>query len=201
VEYTNQILIAGGKPLRGNVTISGAKNAAVAIIPAALCSEGVSVIENLPDIEDVRNYISALEKIGAVCEYIDRSTIKIDARSINTCSISFEALRDMRASYYLMGALLGRFGEAEIPQPGGCDFGIRPMDQHFKGFEALGATITQEHGMIKHPPKSSWARRFSSIWQAWERRLTSCSPPSMPKARRQLKTPQKSLTWWTAPIF
>ena len=149
MEHAEQIMIAGGNPLRGRVSISGAKNAALAIIPAALCSEGISVIENLPNIEDVNNYIQILENMGVSCEYIDETTIKIDARSIKTCSVSYDAMRDMRASYYLMGVLLGRFGRAEIPLPGGCKIGQRPIDQHIKGFEALGANVVIEHGAVK----------------------------------------------------
>ena len=145
----DHFIIAGDRPMAGKVNISGAKNAAVAIIPAALCSDGVCTIENLPNIEDVHNFVTVLQKMGAVCKYINSSTLRIDARNINTTSIFFDNLKSMRASYYLIGALLGRFKHAKVPLPGGCNFGLRPIDQHIKGFEALGAEVVVEHGMVK----------------------------------------------------
>ena len=145
----DHFVISGKRPLSGTVHISGAKNAAVAIIPAALASVGVCVIENLPEIEDVSNYISALQKLGAKCKLIDSSTLRIDARNIKSALIPPDILKDMRASYYLVGALLGRLGHAQVPMPGGCNFGQRPIDQHIKGFEALGAKVVIEHGTVK----------------------------------------------------
>lgn len=142
------LVISGKKPLKGAVDISGAKNAAVAIIPAALCVGKVHIIENLPKIEDVCKYIAVLEGMGAKCQFLDDHTLRVDARKISPNIAMHENLKSMRASYYLIGALLGRFKKAVVPMPGGCNFGSRPIDQHFKGFEALGATIVQEHGSI-----------------------------------------------------
>ena len=145
----DHFIISGQRPLSGKVHISGAKNAAVAIIPAALASDGVCTIENLPDIEDVANYIAALRKLGAKCKFINDSTLRIDARNIKSALVAMDILKDMRASYYLLGALLGRLGHAQVPLPGGCNFGLRPIDQHVKGFEALGAKVVIEHGVVK----------------------------------------------------
>lgn len=142
------LAISGKKPLVGKVDISGAKNAAVAIIPAALCVGKVHTIENLPKIEDVRKYIAVLEGMGAKCRFLDDHTLRVDATKVNSGIAMHENLKSMRASYYLIGALLGRFKKAVVPMPGGCNFGSRPIDQHFKGFEALGATVLQEHGAI-----------------------------------------------------
>ncbi|MCL2170806.1 MAG: UDP-N-acetylglucosamine 1-carboxyvinyltransferase [Defluviitaleaceae bacterium] len=145
---TQQLKIAGGNRLFGKVEISGAKNAAVAIIPAALCAAGISVVENVPEIEDVLNYAKVLETLGAKCDFC-ADGLRIDARNITTTRVSYSNLADMRASYYLMGVLLGRFGQAEIPLPGGCKIGQRPIDLHIKGFEALGATVVIGHGVVK----------------------------------------------------
>lgn len=143
------IVITGRKKLSGEVFISGAKNASVAIIPAAICAEGVCVVDNLPHIEDVSSFIDAISKIGVKCEFLEENTLKIDARALNACHANFDSVRKMRASYYLIGALLGRFKKAEVALPGGCNFGSRPIDQHIKGFEALGATVKIEHGLVK----------------------------------------------------
>lgn len=146
-----QIVIKGKNPLRGHVQISGAKNAAVAIIPAALAANGVCVIDNLPDIEDVRNLRKAIEGLGAVCTLRDANTLEIDARNITRYDIGPDMAKIMRASYYFLGVLLGRFGEAEVPTPGGCVLNVGPrlIDYHLRGFEALGATVVQEDGLIK----------------------------------------------------
>jgi len=145
----DHFVIVGRNRLSGKVNISGAKNAAVAIIPATLASNGICTIENLPNIEDVSNYTLALKKMGASCKFLDKSTLQIDARKVKSTLLSSEMLKDMRASYYLIGALLGRLGHAQVPLPGGCNFGSRPIDQHIKGFEALGAKVVIEHGLIK----------------------------------------------------
>jgi len=141
-------IINGSKPLRGTVNISGAKNAAVAIIPAALLVDGVCIIENLPQIEDVASYVGVLRSMGAECKFLSDDTLQIDASNICTTRITPEQLKDMRASYYLIGALLGRFKKADVPMPGGCNFGVRPIDLHIKGFENLGAKVVQEHGKV-----------------------------------------------------
>jgi UDP-N-acetylglucosamine 1-carboxyvinyltransferase len=140
--------IVGGRPLVGSVGVSGAKNAAVAIIPAALLSRGVCVIDNLPDIEDAVSLVDALEKMGARCERTGSGALMIDASGLSEYRANFDSVRRIRASYYLIGALLGRFRQAEVALPGGCNFGSRPIDQHIKGFEALGATVGIEHGMV-----------------------------------------------------
>ena len=142
-------IVHGGKPLFGEVEISGAKNAAVAIIPAAILVDGVCRIENIPQISDVTAILKILEPLGASIRTINRHTVEIDSRHIHTTRTSYELSRKLRASYYLIGALLGRFGRAEVAMPGGCNFGgVRPIDQHVKGFCALGAGVTTEGGYI-----------------------------------------------------
>ena len=133
----------------GDVTINGAKNAAVAILPAALLVDGISEIENLPYIDDVMKLKRAMEDLGAVVTVEDKHTLKIDGSTLYDYKAVNDYVGNIRASYYLIGALLGRFGKAEVAMPGGCNFGVRPIDQHIKGFEALGATITIEDGIIK----------------------------------------------------
>jgi len=142
------ITINGGKRLAGQVKIGGAKNAAVAIVSAAVASTGVCVLENLPAIEDVKALVGAMRNLGMDCKFISENTLKIDGSDIKCCAITYEQVTEMRASYYLLGALLGRFKHAEVPLPGGCNFGLRPIDLHIKGFEALGAKVNIEHGMI-----------------------------------------------------
>ncbi|MEZ0537666.1 UDP-N-acetylglucosamine 1-carboxyvinyltransferase [Caldicellulosiruptoraceae bacterium PP1] len=143
------MIINGGKPLKGEVTISGAKNAAVAIIPAALMAEGESIIENLPFIEDVFAIDDILLHLGAKIEYNEDHSLKIDTSNIVNYQAPYEAVKKIRASYYFIGALLAKFGQAEVAMPGGCNFGNRPIDQHIKGFRALGADIKIENGIIK----------------------------------------------------
>lgn len=143
------ISIKGGNRLEGEVYISGAKNAAVAIIPAAIAANDICIIENLPDIADVQALTTAMTQIGAVCTFRDEHTLEIDSRNITNYCATYESVRKIRASYYLLGVLLGRFGQAEVPMPGGCNFGVRPIDQHIKGLTALGAEISIEHGIIK----------------------------------------------------
>jgi UDP-N-acetylglucosamine 1-carboxyvinyltransferase len=143
-----KFIIRGAKPLHGDVYISGAKNAAVAVIPAALLVDGVCRIENVPDISDVKLLEVIIKELGAEISYEDNNTIVIDSRNLNSYTASYEMVKSMRASYYLIGALLGRFKKAEVPFPGGCDFGFRPIDQHIKGFEALGAKVEMEHGIV-----------------------------------------------------
>jgi len=143
------IVINGQKRLSGEISISGAKNAAVAILPAAIACGGICEIENIPQIEDVSNSIAAMESLGAVCILKNEHTYIIDATNITSCKLNEKLVKNMRASYYFMGALLGRFGKAEIPLPGGCDLGSRPIDYHLNGFTALGAKCVQEHGVVK----------------------------------------------------
>ena len=141
-------IVHGGKPLFGEVEISGAKNAAVAIIPAAILVDGVCRIENIPQISDVTAILKILEQLGASIRTINRHTVEIDSRHIHTTRTSYELSRKLRASYYLIGALLGRFGRAEVAMPGGCNLGPRPIDQHLKVFSALGAEDSVDYGMI-----------------------------------------------------
>ena len=133
----NKYIIHGGRPLMGEVTISGAKNAAVAIIPAALLVDGVCRIENIPQISDVTLLFSILEELGARVRVLNRHTVEIDSRHVHSTQPSFELVRRIRASYNLLGALLGRVGKATVAMPGGCNFGVRPIDQHVKGFAAI----------------------------------------------------------------
>ena len=135
-------VIHGGRPLYGKVNISGAKNAAVAIIPAALLVEGVCRIENIPQISDVTALLKILEQLGAKVRVLTKSDVEIDCSNIYTTHVPQDLTHKIRASYYLIGALLGRFGEAEVSMPGGCNFGsVRPIDQHIKGFEAMDAEV------------------------------------------------------------
>ena len=137
-------IVQGGHPLFGEVRISGAKNAAVAIIPAALLVDGVCRIVNIPQISDVTALLKILEQLGANVRFLNRSSVEIDCRHISTTQVSQELAHKIRASYYLIGALLGRFGEAEVSMPGGCNFGgVRPIDQHVKGFVAMGAEVRE----------------------------------------------------------
>ena len=137
-------IVQGGHPLFGEVRISGAKNAAVAIIPAALLVDGVCRIENIPQISDVTALLKILEQLGANVRFLNRSSVEIDCRHISTTQVSQELAHKIRASYYLIGALLGRFGEVEVSMPGGCNFGgVRPIDQHVKGFVAMGAEVRE----------------------------------------------------------
>ncbi len=143
-----KFIINGGKRLHGEICISGAKNAAVAILPAVILSGGVCRIENIPDISDVNDIINIIYKLGASVIALDAHTIEIDPRNINSAVLPHSLTSNMRASSYFIGAFLGRFNKAKVAPPGGCDFGTRPIDQHIKGFEALGAKVTYEDGMV-----------------------------------------------------
>ena len=143
-----QYIINGGKPLIGEVEISGAKNAAVAIIPAALLVDGVCRIENVPRISDTEMLLDILKELGAGIKYLDDNTVEIDCRNVRYKDAPFELTRKIRASYYLIGAMLGRFGYAKTTMPGGCNFGVRPIEQHIKGISALGADINITNGFV-----------------------------------------------------
>lgn len=145
----DKLIIKGQRHLKGEVNISGAKNAAVAIIPAAIMADDVCIIENLPHIEDVLSLYKTINRIGAKCDFVDKHTLKIDSKNIKNMCANYEEVRKIRASYYLLGALLGRYKKAEVSLPGGCDFGSRPIDLHLKGFKALGAEIKIENGVVK----------------------------------------------------
>jgi UDP-N-acetylglucosamine 1-carboxyvinyltransferase len=142
-------IINGGNPLNGEIVVSGAKNAAVAIIPAALMVDGVCRIENIPQISDVTMLLNILKQMGAEIRTVNRHTMDIDCTGIRTSEATFDMMRRIRASYYLIGAMLGRFGTAKVAMPGGCNFGgVRPIDQHVKGFTAMGATIDIRNGIV-----------------------------------------------------
>lgn len=145
----DKLVIHGQRRLKGEVTISGAKNAALGVLPAALLSCDICTIENVPDILDIKILKRIMESLGARFEDIDNNTIRIDTRNVNSYQATTEDMHKLRGSYYLMGALLGRFNKAVVTFPGGCNLGVRPIDQHIKGFESLGAKVEIEHGLIK----------------------------------------------------
>ena len=144
-----QYIIKGGLPLVGEVEIGGAKNAALAIIAAAIMTDETVIIDNLPDVRDINVLLDAMQEIGASVMRVDRHTARINGGKIGAHSVDYEFIKKIRASYYLLGALLGKYKEASVPLPGGCNIGSRPIDQHIKGFEALGAEVTIEGGFIK----------------------------------------------------
>lgn len=143
-----KIVINGGTPLKGSVEISGAKNAVVAILPATLLAQDVCRIENIPDISDVTIMLKILSQLGAQIRMINRSTYEIDTRGVNSYTVPNEHTKQLRASYYMLGALLGRFGKAKVSMPGGCWFGVRPIDLHLRGFELLGAKVSIDSAMV-----------------------------------------------------
>ena len=145
----DKFVIAGGKRLTGEVEISGAKNAAVAILPATILADGPCRIENIPNISDVTSIIDILHKLGANIQMISKTTMVIDSSHLMSPVVPYELARKMRASCYFLGALIGRYSRAQVAMPGGCDFGVRPIDQHIKGFELLGVNISLEHGMVE----------------------------------------------------
>lgn len=144
----NQYIIKGGTPLQGEVTISGAKNAALGILAAAIMTDETVIIDNLPDVRDINVLLSAIESIGATVNRIGPHEVEINGSTITDVTVDDDFIRKIRASYYLLGALLGKYNKAKVALPGGCDIGSRPMDQHLKGFRALGATVNMGFGMI-----------------------------------------------------
>lgn len=145
----DKYLIRGGKPLSGTVNISGAKNAAVAIIPATLLAEGPCILENLPEISDVSISFHILQEMGASIQMLSRTSARVDTTFVKDPTVPYELAKRMRASYYFLGALLTRFGHANVAMPGGCNFGVRPINLHLKGFKSLGAEYEIENGMIR----------------------------------------------------
>ena len=143
-----KFVIRGGKPLRGSVSIGGGKNAAVAILPATILAEGTCVIENLPKIDDVIILLNIMKRLGAKIDSREDGSVAIDTSGINTSDVRINLVRRMRASYYLVGALLGRFLSAKVYLPGGCAIGQRPIDLHKKGIAALGADMREEYGCL-----------------------------------------------------
>ena len=143
-----QYIIKGGNPLVGEVEIGGAKNAALAILAAAIMSDETVMIDNLPDVNDINVLLDAIAGIGAMVHRVDRHTVKINGKGVTSVDIEYDYIKKIRASYYLLGALLGKYRHAEVALPGGCNIGSRPIDQHLKGFRALGADVEIEHGKI-----------------------------------------------------
>jgi len=144
----NQYIIKGGTPLYGEVVISGAKNAALGILAAAIMTDETVTIDNLPNVKDINVLLEAIQGIGATVKRINSHMVKINGSTIGDVAINYDAIRKIRASYYLLGALLGKYNRAQVALPGGCDIGSRPIDQHLKGFRALGASVNIEYGMI-----------------------------------------------------
>ena len=144
----NQYIIKGGTPLNGEVTIGGAKNAALGILAAAIMADETVVIDNLPNVRDINVLLTAIESIGATVKRIGPHVVSINGSTINDMTIDYDSIHKIRASYYLLGALLGKYKKAQVALPGGCEIGSRPIDLHLKGFRALGATVSIEHGMI-----------------------------------------------------
>ena len=143
-----QYIIKGGTPLVGEVQIGGAKNAALAILAAAIMTDETVTIDNLPDVNDINVLLEAMSGIGAAIQRVDRHTVKINGSGVRDFSIEYDYIKKIRASYYLLGALLGKYNKAEVALPGGCNIGSRPIDQHLKGFKAIGAEVVIEHGKI-----------------------------------------------------
>lgn len=143
-----QYAIKGGNPLVGEVEIGGAKNAALAILAASIMTDETVLIENVPDVRDIHVLLQAMESIGAIVSKVDRHTYKINGSQISSLTIEDDYIKKIRASYYLLGALLGKYKEAAVALPGGCNIGSRPIDQHIKGFKGLGANVKIEHGLI-----------------------------------------------------
>lgn len=143
-----QYIIKGGNPLVGEVEIGGAKNAALAILAAAIMTDETVLIDNLPDVNDINVLLEAIQGIGAMVQRFDRHTVKISGSAITDFNIEYDYIKKIRASYYLLGAMLGKYKRAEVALPGGCNIGSRPIDQHLKGFRALGADVDIEHGKI-----------------------------------------------------
>ena len=148
MNVSEKYVINGGKPLYGEIDVSGAKNAAVAIIPAALMVSGVCRLENIPQISDADMLMTILEHLGAKIRMVNRNTVEIDCTDVRYTDAPYDLMRRIRASYYLIGAMLGRFGAAKTTMPGGCNFGVRPIDQHIKGMTALGADVEVTGGFV-----------------------------------------------------
>lgn len=145
----DKLVILGGARLNGEVTISGAKNSAVAIVAAAVLVAGKCVIDNVPDVSDIRVMAEIIERLGGRAEFTAPGVLEVDCTDLNRVEAQYEMVRKIRASSYLMGALLGRFRRAKVALPGGCDFGVRPIDLHIKGFQAMGANVAVEHGLVE----------------------------------------------------
>ena len=143
-----QYVVKGGVPLRGKVSIGGAKNAALGILAAAIMTDETVTIDNLPDVNDINVMLEAISGIGAMVQRVDRHTVRINGSGIHDFNIEYDYIKKIRASYYLLGALLGKYNRSQVALPGGCNIGSRPIDQHLKGFRALGAEVNIRHGAI-----------------------------------------------------
>lgn len=143
-----QYIIKGGMPLCGDVSIGGAKNAALGILAAAIMADETVTIENVPNVRDTRALLQTFEGIGAKVKYVYNNSVQINGQSINDVIVDNDSIKKIRASYYLLGALLGKYRRAEVALPGGCNIGSRPIDQHIKGFRALGANVEIKGGMV-----------------------------------------------------
>jgi UDP-N-acetylglucosamine 1-carboxyvinyltransferase len=199
----NKYVIHGGKPLVGEVSISGAKNAAAAIIPAALLVDGVCRIENIPQVSDVTLQLNILKNLGADIRMINKNTMEIDCTGITFMEGPYDQMRRIRASYYLIGAMLGRFGTAKSAMPGGCDFGVRPIDQHIKGFTALGAEVDIKGGIISADTRGRGIRGTHIYLDVVSvgATINIMRPRFWPGAERSSKTRRRSRTlsmWQTS---
>ena len=194
--------IHGGRPLTGQVTISGAKNAAVAILPASLLVDGICRVENVPDVSDVHVLLEILTRMGVLVRRLNRTTLELDCSHVRNMTAPYELARRIRASCYLVGALLGRFGSARVAMPGGCDFGTRPIDQHIKGFTAMGAAVSVEGGYIQAdaPDGMSGGHVYLDIVSvgATINIMIGAVGPTAPQSS---KTAPESPTLWMLPIF
>ena len=168
-----QYVISGGVPLVGEIDISGMKNAALPILASSIMADETVVLENLPDVDDVRVLIETLRSIGATVRYIDRHTVEINGSTIKTCQVEYEFIKKIRASYYLVGALLGKYKQASVPLPGGCNIGARPIDLHLKGLNAIGAASASATAPSSENANLCTARTFSWIQSPSARPSTS----------------------------
>lgn len=188
-----KLIISGGRPLRGTVKVSGAKNSAIALIPAAVLAESTVTLDNLPELSDVAIYAEILEDLGASVSWVD-GQMTIDSTNMDSKPMPNGKVKQLRASYYLMGALLGRFGEAVIGLPGGCNFEPRPIDQHIKGFEALGATVSNEHGAIHIKAKQLCGAKIyldvASVGATVNIMLAACKATGMTIIENAAKEPE-----------
>ena len=180
-------VIRGGKPLVGDVNIGGAKNAAVAILPATILAGGKCLIENLPCISDVMASLQILSELGANIRMVSRSTYEIDTTHLECTEVSNELSRQMRASYYFLGALLGRFGSGQVAMPGGCNLGPRPIDQHLKAFTAFGAEDSVEYGQIHVKAEHLTGAHVFFDTVSVGATMNACWLPCWPRARLSLK--------------
>ena len=144
-----QYVVKGGTPLKGEVSIGGAKNAALGILAAAIMTDETVTIENVPNVRDTKVLLQAIEGVGAKVKRVYNNSVQINGSSISDINVDYEYIKKIRASYYLLGALLGKYKESQVALPGGCNIGSRPIDQHIKGFRALGADVDISHGMIR----------------------------------------------------